>query len=151
MWHKNRIAIGMLLGVVMSVMMPATHADLLPEDAVLLPKYMVAERDSEIYSLVGERVIPVGEIKEDQLIQVLPAAAEYYEFKFGNGISFIDKDDLRDINKARKTNDILGDLNKPVAESKYSDQACNHGLSRSRCRQRAICNAGRKFALPHCR
>ena len=114
MWHKNRIAIGMLLGVVMSVMMPATHADLLPEDAVLLPKYMVAERDSEIYSLVGERVIPVGEIKEDQLIQVLPAAAEYYEFKFGNGIGFIDKNDLRDINKARKTNDILGDLNKPL-------------------------------------
>ena len=99
MWHKNRIAIGMLLGLVMSVMIPATHADLLPDQATLTPTFMVAQRDSEIYSLVGEKVIPVGEIKEDQLIQVLPAAAEYYEFKFGNGIGFIDKDDLKDINK----------------------------------------------------
>lgn len=75
MWHKNRIAIGMLLGVVMSVMIPATHADLLPDESALVPKYMVSQRDSEIYSLVGEHVIPVGEIKEDQLIQVSPAAA----------------------------------------------------------------------------
>ncbi|WP_050106519.1 polysaccharide deacetylase family protein [Yersinia alsatica] len=113
MWHKNRIAIGMLLGVVMSVMIPAAHADLLPDEAALTPRYMVVDRDSEIYSLVGDKVIPVGEIKEDQLLQVLPAAAEYYEFKFGNGTGFIDKDDLRDIKKERKNNDILGDLNKP--------------------------------------
>lgn len=114
MWHKNRIAIGMLLGIVMSVMIPTTHADLLPDVEVTSPKYMMTERDSEVYSLVGERVIPVGEIKEDQLIQVTPAAAEYYEFKFGNGIGFIDKDDLVDVKKVQKTNDILGDLNKPL-------------------------------------
>ncbi len=114
MWHKNRIAIGMLLGVVMSVMIPAAHADLLPDEAALTPRYMVVDRDSEIYSLVGDKVIPVGEIKEDQLLQVLPAAAEYYEFKFGNGTGFIDKDDLRNIKKERKNNDILGDLNKPL-------------------------------------
>ncbi len=114
MWHKKRIIIGMLLSIVMSVTIPAAYADLIPNESTLTPKYMVAERDCEIYSLVGVRVIPVGEIKEDQLIQVYPAAAEHYEFKFGNGIGFIDKNDLRDINNARKNNDFLGDLNKPL-------------------------------------
>ncbi|EKN4207509.1 polysaccharide deacetylase family protein [Yersinia ruckeri] len=114
MWHKNRIAIGMLLGIVMSVMIPAAHADLLSDDPVTPSRYMTAERDSEIYALIGEHVIPVGEIKKGQLLQVFPAAAEYYEFKFGHGIGFIDKDDLKEVNKARKTNDSLGDLNKPL-------------------------------------
>ncbi|BCU91912.1 polysaccharide deacetylase [Yersinia pseudotuberculosis] len=115
MWHKNRIAIGMLLSIVMWVIMiPTTQADLLPNVEVTPPKYMMTERDSEVYSLVGEHVIPVGEIKEGQLIQVTPVIAEYYEFKFGNGTGFIDKDDLREINKAQKNNDMLGDLNKPL-------------------------------------
>ncbi|ANI30969.1 hypothetical protein PL78_14195 [Yersinia entomophaga] len=114
MWHKNRIAIGMLLVIVMSVIIPAAHADLLQEETAVPSRYMVADRNSEIYALIGEHVIPVGEVKKGQLLQVFPAAAEYYEFKFGHGIGFIDKDDLREINKAQKMNDRLGDLNKPT-------------------------------------
>ncbi|KNX89259.1 hypothetical protein ACX54_3844 [Yersinia pestis] len=99
----------MLLSIVMWVIMiPTTQADLLPNVEVTPPKYMMTERDSEVYSLVGEHVIPVGEIKEGQLIQVTPVIAEYYEFKFGNGTGFIDKDDLREINKAQKKQRHVG-------------------------------------------
>lgn len=55
---------------------------------------MQAERDSEIYSLVGEHVIPVGQIKQGQVLNVFQADAEYYEFRFGNGTGFIAREDL---------------------------------------------------------
>jgi len=76
---------------------------------------MEVQRDSEVYSLIGEHVIPVGEVKQGQLLKVFPAVAEYYEFKFGHGTGFIDKNDVRGVSKSRKKiKDDLGELNKPL-------------------------------------
>lgn len=86
--HKMAVA---LLGILMSLLAPVAWASFLAEDSAVKTEYMQTEGVSEIYSLVGEQVIPVGELKPGQLIQVFPAAAEYYEIKFGNGIGFIDK------------------------------------------------------------
>lgn len=83
---------------------------------------MEAQRDSEVYALVGEHVIPVGEVKRGQLIQVFPADAEYYEFKFGHGTGFIDKDDVRELKKSRKVQDDLGELNKPLTNQNLITQ-----------------------------
>lgn len=97
-------------------------ANLLSEDSAVKSEYMEAQRDSEVYALVGEHVIPVGEVKRGQLIQVFPADAEYYEFKFGHGTGFIDKDDVRELKKSRKVQDDLGELNKPLTNQNLITQ-----------------------------
>lgn len=105
-----------LAGVLTSLLVPAASAGLVSADNALKSGYMEAKRDSEIYSLIGEQVIPVGEVKEGQLVQVFPADAEYYELKFGHGVGFIDKDDVERLNRAQaeKVKDPLGELNKPL-------------------------------------
>lgn len=65
MWYKNRIVIGMLFGIVMLVIMLVIYVDFLLDEVVFIFKYMVIVCDSEIYLLVGEQVIFVGEVKED--------------------------------------------------------------------------------------
>ncbi|TQI82133.1 peptidoglycan/xylan/chitin deacetylase (PgdA/CDA1 family) [Serratia fonticola] len=121
MQPQHKIAAG-LLGILMFLLVPASQADLLSEDSAVKAEYMEAQRNSEIYSLIGEHVIPVGEVKRGQLIQVFPADAEYYEFKFGHGTGFIDKDDVRAISKSRKVKDDLGELNKPLTNQNLVTQ-----------------------------
>jgi len=116
-----KIAAG-LAGIFMSMLAPAAVANLLSQDGVVKPAYMEVKRDSEVYSLIGEQVIPAGEVKEGQLIQVFPADAEYYELKFGHGIGFIDKDDVASLGKARKVKDDLGELNKPLSNQNLITQ-----------------------------
>ena len=114
MRFQHKIA-AMLLGIFVSLIAPAALANLLSEGGAVKSEYMEVQRDSEVYSLIGEHVIPVAEVKRGQLIQVFPAAAEYYEFKFGHGTGFIDKNDVRSISKSRKKmKDSLGELNKPL-------------------------------------
>jgi peptidoglycan/xylan/chitin deacetylase (PgdA/CDA1 family) len=121
MQPQHKIAAG-LLGIVMSLLAPAALAELLSEDSAVQAQYMEVQRNSEVYSLIGEHVIPVGEVKKGQLIQMLPADAEYYELKFGYGTGFIDKDDVRAISKTRKVKDDLGDLNKPLTNQNLITQ-----------------------------
>ncbi|MFZ1872663.1 MAG: polysaccharide deacetylase family protein [Chania sp.] len=114
MRSQHKIA-AMLLGIFMSLIAPAALANLLSEGGAVKPEYMEVQRDSEVYSLIGEHVIPVGEVKQGQLLKVFPAVAEYYEFKFGHGTGFIDKNDVRGVSKSRKKiKDDLGELNKPL-------------------------------------
>ena len=117
-----------LAGVLTSLLAPAASAGLVSADNALKSGYMEAKRDSEIYSLIGEQVIPVGEVKEGQLVQVFPADAEYYELKFGHGVGFIDKDDVERLNRAQaeKVKDPLGELNKPLTnQNLITRQAIN--------------------------
>lgn len=118
---QYKLAAG-LLGILMSLVSPVSLANLLSEDSAVKSEYMEAQRDSEVYALVGEHVIPVGEVKRGQLIQVFPADAEYYEFKFGHGTGFIDKDDVRELKKSRKVQDDLGELNKPLTNQNLITQ-----------------------------
>lgn len=69
MRSKHKIAAG-LLGILMVFASPASLANLLSEDSAVKSEYMEAQRDSEVYSLIGEHVIPVGEVKQGQLIQI---------------------------------------------------------------------------------
>lgn len=108
--------------MIMSLLAPAAVANLLSEDGRVKAEYMEVQRNSEVYSLIGEHVIPVGEVKQEQLLQVFPADAEYYEFKFGYGTGFIDKNDLRPIKKSRKVKDALGELNKPLTNQNLITQ-----------------------------
>lgn len=110
----NLIAPWLLSCILLFAVIPAACANLLSEQPVIAKQVMQAEQNSEVYARVGDRVIPVGEIKEGQLIQVFPAAAEFYEFKFGNGTGFIDKNHLTAVKKRKKIKDTLGDLNKPL-------------------------------------
>ncbi|HGM5492223.1 TPA: polysaccharide deacetylase family protein [Serratia fonticola] len=121
MQPQHKIAAG-LLGIVMSLLAPAALADLLSQDSAVQAEYMEVQRNSEVYSLIGEHVIPVGEVKKGQLLQMFPADAEYYELKFGHGTGFIDKDDVRAISKTRKVKDDLGDLNKPLTNQNLITQ-----------------------------
>lgn len=121
MQPQHKIAAG-LLGIVMSLLAPAALADLLSQDSAAQAEYMEVQRNSEVYSLIGEHVIPVGEVKKGQLLQMFPADAEYYELKFGHGTGFIDKGDVRAISKTRKVKDDLGDLNKPLTNQNLITQ-----------------------------
>ncbi|WP_199062745.1 polysaccharide deacetylase family protein [Serratia sp. ASV30] len=121
MQPQHKITAG-LLGIVMSLLAPVALADLLSEDSAVQAQYMEVQRNSEVYSLIGEHVIPVGEVKKGQLIQMFPADAEYYELKFGYGTGFIDKDDVRAISKTRKVKDDLGELNKPLTNQNLITQ-----------------------------
>lgn len=47
-----------LLGILMSLVSPVSLANLLSEDSAVKSEYMEAQRDSEVYALVGEHVIP---------------------------------------------------------------------------------------------
>lgn len=65
---QYKLAAG-LLGILMSLVSPVSTANLLSEDSAVKSEYMEAQRDSEVYALVGEHVIPVGEVKRGQLIR----------------------------------------------------------------------------------
>ena len=81
------------------------------EDSVLATGAIQAAQLTDVGSQVSGQLkklyVKVGDnVKQGQLIQVFPADAEYYEFKFGHGTGFIDKDDVRDLKKSRKVKDF---------------------------------------------
>lgn len=88
-----------LLGILLVLISPASLANLLSKDGAVQSEYMETQRNSEVYARIGEHVIPVGEVKRGQLIQVFPTQTEYYAFKFGHGTGFIDKNDVRGLKK----------------------------------------------------
>ncbi|PVZ83348.1 hypothetical protein C9426_26560 [Serratia sp. S1B] len=111
MQSQQKIIAG-LLGIFISLLAPTAFAVLLSQDSTVKTEYMEVERDSEMYSLVGDHVIPVGQVKQGQLLQVFLADAQYYEFKFGHGTGFIDKVDVHPISKSRKVRDDSAELSK---------------------------------------
>ena len=64
---------------------------------------------------MGDKVISVGTIQEGQILAVVPIAADYYEFNFGFGTGFIDKNHLEPVVGKQRIEDRLGDLNKPLS------------------------------------
>lgn len=69
MQPQLKLAAG-LFGILMMLVSPASQANLMLEDRGVKSQYMEAQRDSEVYSLVNEHVIPVGVVKRGPLIQV---------------------------------------------------------------------------------
>ena len=90
------------------------HASLLSREG-LTAQYMQTTEDADIWAQVGNRVITVGKIEEGQIVAVVPTAADYYEFRFGFGTGFIDKDHLGPVAGKQRVEDRLGDLNKPLS------------------------------------
>lgn len=62
--------------------------------AALPARYMQTTKDAAIWSQVGDRMVTVGNIRAGQILSVKPVAADYYAFKFGFGMGFIDKGHL---------------------------------------------------------
>jgi hypothetical protein len=60
-------------------------------------------------------VVNVGNVRAGQILAVVPAAADYYEFRFGFGTGFIDKEHLEPVQGKMRVEDGLGDLNKPLS------------------------------------
>ncbi|MEX5409426.1 polysaccharide deacetylase family protein [Atlantibacter hermannii] len=79
------------------------------------PRYMQTTEDADIWAHIGNRVISVGRIEQGQVLDVVPTAADYYEFSFGFGTGFIDKRHLKPAPGKLRIQDRLGDLNKPLS------------------------------------
>lgn len=77
------------------------------------PRFMQTREDADIWAHVGNRVISVGRIEQGQVLSVVPTDADYYEFSFGFGTGFIDKQHLEPVKGKLRIHDRLGDLNKP--------------------------------------
>lgn len=86
--YKHLLLTGLLLLTTLSVARGQSAAD---ADAA---RYMVTLRDSEIYSPVGDRIIPVGRLNRGLLLNVQPADNGYFIFRFGNASGFIASDSL---------------------------------------------------------
>ncbi|MFX4316180.1 polysaccharide deacetylase family protein, partial [Enterobacter sp. 63] len=76
-------------------------------------QYMQTTEDAAIWAQVGNDVVNVGNVRAGQILAVVPAAADYYEFRFGFGTGFIDKEHLEPVQGKMRVEDGLGDLNKP--------------------------------------
>ncbi|NCH55901.1 polysaccharide deacetylase family protein [Cronobacter muytjensii] len=92
----------------------AAQASLLGNEPVPA-QYMQTTEDAAIWAKVGANVRTVGTIRKGQLLAVVPIAADYYEFRFGFGTGFIDKNHLTDVQGNNRVKDSLGDLNKPLS------------------------------------
>ena len=79
------------------------------------PRYMQTTQDADIWAQIGDNVISVGTIGAGQIVAVSPMAADYYEFRFGFGTGFIDKQHLGPVQGKQRVEDRLGDLNKPLS------------------------------------
>ena len=78
-------------------------------------RYMQTTEDAAVWAQVGNEVITVGHLYAGQIIAVAPTAADYYEFRFGFGTGFIDKQHLEAVQGKQRVEDSLGDLNKPLS------------------------------------
>lgn len=76
---------------------------------------MQTTKDAAIWSQIGDKMVTVGNIRAGQILSVTPVAADYYAFKFGFGVGFIDKGHLESVQGKQKVEDGLGDLNKPLS------------------------------------
>lgn len=83
--------------------------------AALPARYMQTTKDAAIWSQIGDKMVTVGNIRAGQILSVTPVAADYYAFKFGFGVGFIDKGHLESVQGKQKVEDGLGDLNKPLS------------------------------------
>lgn len=92
----------------------AAHASLLSDETVT-PVYMQTTEDADIWAKIGDRVITVGRIDAGQIIAVVPMAAAYYEFRFGFGTGFIDRQHLTAVKGKQRVEDRLGDLHRPLS------------------------------------
>ncbi len=78
-------------------------------------RYMQVSEDAAIWSRIGNDVVRVGYLHAGQILSVTPGAGDYDEFRFGYGVGFIDKGHLVPVQGARRIEDRLGDLNKPLS------------------------------------
>ena len=78
-------------------------------------RYMQTTEDAAIWAQVGNNVINVGNVRAGQILAVVPTSADYYEFRFGFGTGFIDKEHLENVQGKQRVEDSLGDLNKPLS------------------------------------
>ncbi len=83
--------------------------------AALPARYMQTTKDAAIWSQIGDKMVTVGNIRAGQILSVTPVAADYYAFKFGFGVGFIDKGHLESVQGKQKVEDGTGDLNKPLS------------------------------------
>lgn len=83
--------------------------------AALPARYMQTTEDAAVWAQIGDRMIAVGNIRAGQILAVTPVAADYYEFTFGFGTGFIDKQHLGPVQGKQRVEDSLGDLNKPLS------------------------------------
>ena len=86
----------------------------LTSQQTFLPNMQTTE-DAAIWAQVGNNVVNVGNVRAGQILAVFPAAADYYEFRFGFGTGFIDKGHLETVQGKQRVEDSLGDLNKPLS------------------------------------
>jgi hypothetical protein len=92
----------------------SASASLLSEQRVPA-QYMQTTEDAAIWAQVGNSVVNVGNIRAGQIIAVVPIKADYYEFRFGFGTGFIDREHLEAVQGKQRVEDSLGDLNKPLS------------------------------------
>lgn len=83
--------------------------------AALPARYMQTTENAAIWARIGDNTVTVGNVRAGQIISVTPVAADYYEFKFGFGTGFIDKQHLEPVQGKQRVEDSLGDLNKPLS------------------------------------
>ncbi|AYA42545.1 polysaccharide deacetylase family protein [Xenorhabdus nematophila] len=86
------------------------------------PNYrdMEVTKDSEIYSWVGGHVIEVGLLKQGQRLKAAEETGEesdHYEFHFGNGTGYINKENLKEINKSVFPSDTFNILHKKASQN----------------------------------
>lgn len=70
-------------------------------------QYMQTTEDAAIWAQVGNAVVNVGNVRAGQILAVFPAAADYYEFRFGFGTGFIDKEHLEKVQGKQRVEDRL--------------------------------------------
>ncbi len=70
--------------------------------AALPARYMQTTKDAAIWSQIGDKMVTVGNIRAGQILSVTPVAADYYAFKFGFGVGFIDKGHLESVQGKQK-------------------------------------------------
>ncbi|CBG86922.1 polysaccharide deacetylase family protein [Citrobacter rodentium] len=83
--------------------------------AALPARYMQTTENAAIWAQIGDKMITVGHVRSGQILSVIPVAADYYEFSFGFGTGFIDKQHLGPVQGKQRVADSLGDLNKPLS------------------------------------
>ena len=73
-----------ILFLLLMLISGVSSASLLSQQT-LPAQYMQTTEDAAIWAQVGNSVINVGNVRAGQILAVVPAAADYYEFRFGFG------------------------------------------------------------------
>ncbi|CDG95194.1 Putative xylanase/chitin deacetylase [Xenorhabdus bovienii str. puntauvense] len=83
-------------------------------------RYMEVTKDSEIYARVGEHIVQVGLLKKDHFLKAAQEKGDqddHYEFHFGNGQGYIEKENLKEVKKSVSFNVPLATLDKKNSEN----------------------------------